>query len=318
MSDAYQRIRELPFSVVASALGIDMAQFSRRKNGEYYGPCPVNPPKTNTTSFSYSAEGVYHCFSCKAKGKGGIDLTMAVRSVNFTQATEILGKVVYEPATEKTPHVEAYGASALKPFKGTYDKYAVPCKWLEDRIPDTAVRQRYGVFCYNNPARKSVYSGNVMIPIRDCKGTMYGYLARTPDKSSQPEHGTQPKYVWPKGLPKAPFLFGAAELCHPDTPHSGHLPLKVLYVVESPFSVLHFASLNLPAVALYGWSASTEQIQVLAQLTRGAVFLPDTNKRQESAQVLPRLASSIWVRFPPLPDGIDDPENLTLEQVQRL
>ena len=68
-------------------------------------------------------------------------------------------------------------ATEPKPLeKDTWRKFAVPCPWLEARIPDAAIRERYGVFCYNNPARRSAYSGRVMLPVKDINGQLFGYL----------------------------------------------------------------------------------------------------------------------------------------------
>ena len=76
--DKYDSLRSLPLPSVASTLGIDLKRFKNRKDGELYGPCPIHRPKQNQTSFSYAADGRYHCFSCNAKGRGAIDLTKAV------------------------------------------------------------------------------------------------------------------------------------------------------------------------------------------------------------------------------------------------
>lgn len=86
--DAYQAIRSLAFPALASVLGIEINQFKRRPNGEYYGPCPLRPSKINQTCFSFADTGVYHCFSCNGKGRGGIDLAMAVKDVSFKAAVE--------------------------------------------------------------------------------------------------------------------------------------------------------------------------------------------------------------------------------------
>src|SRR5688572_19300575 len=89
--DKYASLRNLPFDVVARALGLDLSKFRQRKSGtEWAGNCPVHQPKRNGTAFSYSADGKWHCFSCNAKGRGALDLTMAVRSVGFTEAANIL------------------------------------------------------------------------------------------------------------------------------------------------------------------------------------------------------------------------------------
>jgi hypothetical protein len=46
------------------------------------------------------------------------------------------------------------------------------------RVPDEAIRERHGVFCYHNPARKSAYSGRGITPMKGIEGMPYGYLGR--------------------------------------------------------------------------------------------------------------------------------------------
>ena len=226
---------------------------------------------------------------------------------------EFLGSVPAAPIQKEPVEAPLNADGVLKPLeKDTWRKFAVACPWLEQRIPDAGVRERYGVFCYNNPARKSAYSGRVMLPVRDIKGTLYGYLGRSihehPDLASQST--SEPKYLFPKNLPKSCFLFGAHELCT-----FGQLPLRKVFLLESPFCVMKFAMMNLPAVAAYGWSVSPEQISILQVIAKGVVYLPDRDKEQQSPTVAARLATALWTRFPPLPAGIDDPEQMTREQV---
>jgi DNA primase len=213
VSDQYEQVRSLPFPALASALGLDIDNYRQRQHGkEWYGPCPIHNPKQNSTSLSYAADGKLHCFSCEAKGRGGIDLVKLVKNLGFKEAVEFLGAVPL-PTTKKEP-VEALVASdgVLKPMeKDSWRKFAAPCPWLEARIPN-GVRERFGVFRYNNPARKSAYSGRVMLPVKDVAGALYGYLGRdTQSRQPETDHAGSPKYLFPKNLPKSRFLFGAAE-----------------------------------------------------------------------------------------------------------
>lgn len=123
----------------------------------------------------------------------------------------------------------------LKPYTGKYEKYKVACPWLDERtltwgVSRKMILEKYGVFCYENKARKSAYSGRVMIPVKDVEGTLYGYLGRHIQDSKKPSPET-PKYLFPAGLPKSRFLFGAHELWE------GH-PHRIVYLVESPFCVI--------------------------------------------------------------------------------
>lgn len=317
MSDRHENIRSLPFEAIANALGLDLSKFKRRKakhGPELYGPCPIHQPKNNTTSFSYSESGLWNCFSCNKSGKGAIDLIKELRGCGFQDAVAFLEVIRPLPRPEErrngTPVASDGSAEAPRPLeKDTWRKFQVPCPWLEDRIPDQAVRERYGVFCYSNPARKSVYSGRVMLPVKDLDGALWGYLGR--DISGNPDSS---KYLFPKGLEKSRFLFGAYEL----KGQGQALPLKVLWVLESPFAVMRFAMYGLPAVSLFGWSVSDEQVEHLVRLARGVIYLPDKNKTEEAASIAGKLSRRLWCKCPPLPDGIEDPETLVPEQIHAL
>ena len=82
---------------------------------------------------------------------------------------------------------------------------------------------------------------------------------------------------------------------------------------------MRFAMMGLPCVPLYGWSASPEQIEIMAGLTRAVCYLPDRNKAgQESAGVVQAIARRLYVHAPELPAGIDDAERLTKLEVLAL
>ena len=179
MPDPHLALRQLPFPAVASALGLDLAKF-QRKGKDWAGPCPIHNSKNNVGCFRYEVDGGrWHCFSCNAKGRGAIDLTIALKSVNFSSAVEFLGGVKSEPSqTQKTPINEVEASDGVpKPYTGSYEKFKVDCPWLQARIPDASVRERYGVFCYENPKRKSAYSGRVMLPVKDVDGVFVCQVA---------------------------------------------------------------------------------------------------------------------------------------------
>ncbi len=280
MPDQYEAVRNLPFEVVAPALNVDLKRFKHHKN-EWVGYCPIHKSKNNNNCFRYHAvDGRWHCFSCGAKGKGAVDLAMRVNDSTFTAALVILTPLTAQLRENFLYHSDVARnvvglSSELKPYSGKYERFKVPCPWLDARIPDKAIQERFGVFCYDNKARKSAYSGRLMIPIRDVDGQLYGYCGR--DISHNPEV----KYLFPSGFSKSRFLFGAFELCT-----FGQLPLRRVYLVESPLCVMKFAMYGLPAVSPFGFSFSAEQIQVLAGLTRGAVYLrTGINMRTEDSNL---------------------------------
>jgi DNA primase len=318
--DAYQSLRSLSFPSLAPALRIKLEHFKRRANGEYYGPCPIHKSKNNQTCFSYHPDGRFNCFSCSEKGRGAIDLTKAVRQGGFRDAVDFLTVAFGSNPTprspkEKSPVVDDSVAPTadkpLEPYKGSYAKFAVECDWLNQRVPNKAIRDRFGVFQYRNDKRRSQYNGRVLVPFQDIDGQLWGYTGRDITGAE----GVA-KYLVPAGFPKSRFLFGAAQL-KADT--SRPLPLRVVYLVESCWTVMKFASLGLPALSPFGWSVSEEQAELLKPIGKGIVYLPDRNKFEDSNASLSLLSKTFWVRRPPLPAGIDDPEQLeSREQVLAL
>lgn len=313
MSDQYQHVRNLPLLGVLSALGF--TEWKARKNGsEWAGRCPVHQPKKNTGSFSFHADGRFQCFSCSAKGRGCIDLLMAIEKVNFRTAVERLealsasipAESAIVSAQDQTPVLTRNLA-----FSGSYEKFKVPSPWLEARGLLPATLERYEVFQYDNPKRRSQYSGSVLLKIRRWDdGECVGFLSRNIGEVT----AERPKYTWPKGFRKSLELYGAWQIKN----DVKQIPLRIAYVVESPFAVLKFSQLGLPAVSPFGCSVSPEQAHAMSQLARGWVFLPDADKFGEVAQSVALIARSSWVKTPRLPEGVTDPEHLTHDQIVAL
>ena len=146
--DKFSSLRDVSFQALCTVLGIDFAKYKTRKGGdEWFGACPVHGPKQNTTSFSYHRNGKWNCFSCGAKGRGGIDLCKAVRNCGFDEAVALL-----TPLSSQAAQTPATGASSapqsvveateteLKPFTGKYAKFFQPNEWLERRADEGLTR----------------------------------------------------------------------------------------------------------------------------------------------------------------------------------
>jgi DNA primase len=316
-------LRELPFTLLAQALDIDISRFRSRKGGsEWAGPCPVHQAKRNSTAFSYAQDGKFQCFSCGAKGRGSIDLCMKVRGVGFQAAVSYLEPLITRirpperrsdpEATQELSQVSGPPESPREnpPKKFTYEKHMATCAWLQARGFEPRTLERYGVGLYDNPARQSAYKGKVLIRIQRFQdGQVVGYLAR--DIRTPEERGDAPKYVVPSGLHKGLELFGAFQL-------KAQVPVRLLYLVESPLCVLKFAQFGLPAVSPFGWSVSPQQLDILVQLTRGVVYLPDRDKWEQAQSYAGLVATRLWCRIPKLPEGINDPEQMDRSQISAI
>lgn len=307
--DQYEHVRNYPLNVVLAALGFETFKY-RKAGTEGYGKCAICLPKKNTTAFSFDDSGKFHCFACGAKGRGAIDLVIAIRKCTFKDAVSFLegisgaiaAKPTESPGPEPTPAL-----TENKHFSGaSYAKYAVPSPWLTARGLAEDTLKKFGVFQYCNPARKSAYANKVMIPVhRFADSELVAYLARDTNPDAEV------KYVFPKGFQKSLEVFGAS-LLKDKRPH------RVVYLVESPLCVMKFSQYGLPAVSTFGWSVSEAQAAILADLARGYIYLPDRDKAHEIGQSLLLLSRRCWVKCPELPAQIDDPERLTADQVAAL
>lgn len=306
--DSYAAVRALPLRAVLAHFGFE--GFKKRPGREeYFGKCPIHNPQLNNTAFSFD-DRVYHCFGCEAKGSGSIDLVMDLKKVGFKEAVQILQDNFAAMSVSEV----VQSAATNKPFNGNYEKFYVESEWLKARGIRKDILDLYGVGQYFNPGRQSVYSNKVMFPIyRFSNGDKLGYLART----VLPEQADEPKYVFPKNFIKHIELFGAFQL-RDALISSGQARLPLGFVLESPLAVMKFREMGFYAVSPWGAYVSPEQVEILAQLFHRVLYLPDRDKSDLQSTGTFHLARHMWVKAPPLPDGVDDPEYLTPEQVEAL
>jgi len=79
---------------------------------------------------------------------------------------------------------------------------------------------------------------------------------------------------------------------------------------------MKFHQLGLPAVSPFGAFLAPEQVAILRQLAKGWIYLPDRDKFSAVEESLKLLSQFCWVKCPALPDGVDDPEYLSLDQIE--
>jgi hypothetical protein len=81
--DKHRAIRDLPFASLAGELGIDL---SRSGSGTAGLSGQARAPRTRRRrrdSVFVLAGGKFNCFSCRAKGRGAIDVAMAASGIGF-------------------------------------------------------------------------------------------------------------------------------------------------------------------------------------------------------------------------------------------
>lgn len=324
MPNAYEHVRKFPLNVVLAALGFDTFKY-RKAGTEGYGACPIHGSKKNTTCFSFNDDGKWNCFSCGKHGRGAIDLTMAIRNVGFKDAVAALQELPAAVQPLPTPPAKCQESppsctpvsvpeqvreqvAENQPFRASYEKYFRPHPWLEARGLTSETLARYEVGYYENPARRSAYSGSVMLKIRRWSDSEpVAYLVRNIGEVT----AEKPKYRFPPKFQKSLELFGAEQLRQGQT-----LPLRVCYLLESPFAVMKFSQFGFPAVSCFGWSVSEQQAAILARLAKGYIYLPDADKANSIASSLLTLSRVCWVKSPAI--NVSDPELLSREEILAL
>ncbi len=138
-------------------------------------------------------------------------------------------------------------------------------------------------------------------------GETVGYLSRQIGEVT----AEKPKYRFPDGLHKSLEMFGAWQL-------KEKAPRRIVWLVESPFTVMRFHQMGLPAVSPFGWTLSEQQIAIVGELAKGVIAVPDSDKAEAFAPYAHALSKKMWVSCPVMPSGVTDPEQLSLEQVRAL
>lgn len=314
--DKYAAIRAIPLRDVLAMCGY--TKWKSRKGGrEFYGACPFHKPKHNKTSFSFD-DRRFNCFSCSESGSGAIDLLMKLRKIGFQESVEFLRGAASQHHSvsnngQEQETIEISTPSENKPFAGSYEKFYVKSDWLKARGLTEETLKFFGVGQYNNPARRSTYSGKVMCPIFRFKdGIKVGYTVRSIEEN--PEF----KWLFPKGFAKSLEVFAAWHVKLDAQKKGLTLPLKMGFLVESPLCAMKYFQMGLPAVSCFGAFVSKAQLEIIQHLFRGVVYLPDRDKYGQVAPVIHLLSQRLWVKAPELPVGTDDPEKLEQPEIVRL
>ena len=133
----------------------------------------------------------------------------------------------------------------------------------------------------------------ICIPIHDETGTLVAYAGRWPD-DDVPDG--ELRYKLPRGFRKSEVLFNLHRVAG-----RAHLVL-----VEGFWSVFRLHGLGVPAVALMGTALSKRQEELLVESGADRItVLCDADEAGAHARenITSRLARSVFVRAPALPDG---------------
>jgi DNA primase len=317
------------------------------------GCCPIHKG-TNHKQFSVTLSiNAWKCFSECQQGGNHIDFVMRMEDCSLIQAGwkmndwfnlghEAKAKPQSFPARDKAPAkqqssapVENPQAAPVKPSAPTPQKAPPPPKvdepaeetgenavlgfslenldgshpYLAERGLSAETIAHFGIgYC-----PKGIMAGRIAIPIHNAAGEIVANAGRWP---GTPDEGKE-KYRLPGKFLKTLEVFNYHRAAmEPDT--------SPLVIVEGFFGVMHLWQLGIRrAVALMGWHLSPRQEEMIAKLVTPEsriVLMLDNDEAGNAArlQIAPRLAEQCFVRSFRWPDGVQEPDELTAEQVAEL
>jgi DNA primase len=291
---------------------------------ELVGLCPFHQEKRRSFHVSVS-KNAWQCFGCKRHGnildfvahKEGVDIRQAALMVQEWFKVSAEKPVVAIPKVSETEggFTEAQDGSDKLGLEDnpplTFELKNLDAKhpYLKERGVDKETVEYFGLgYC-----SRGLMKGRIAIPIHNEKGELVAYAGRWP---GDPPEDTE-KYLLPPNFRKSLAVFNL---------HRAGESAKetVLILVEGYFGVFRLWQAGFPnVVALMGSYLSERQRELLVA-TLGpdgrVILLLDNDEagRQCEAQCLESLAQHLYVKVVRLPEGANQLDNLTDNQIRQL
>ncbi len=160
----------------------------------------------------------------------------------------------------------------------------------------------------------------IMFPVRDGRGDLYGYTGRAVDP------GVEPKVRDYHGLPKRHLILGENRW--------DPAPDRPLVIVEGLFGLAHLVSMGLERFAdvgaLLGTAITEQKVKRIRDRQAATYLLLDADEAADAALfgrvgrdgerdfhtgLISQLAVDLSVFVPAWPEGKDDPDQLTREEI---
>jgi len=313
----------------------------KRAGQNFLGLCPFHDEKTPSFTVSQSKQ-FFHCFGCGAHGTA-IGFLMEHRGLGFVDAVRELAQQAGMTVPEPSPAAaQAAGrARALTDvlqqaadfYRQQLRGHGPSIDYLKGRglVGASAARFSLGyapdarnalaeVFAsYADPQlveaglviagedrRYDRFRGRVMFPIRNRRGAVIGFGARSMD-------GTEPKYL---NSPETPVFHKGRELYGLFEAQDAIRRRRRVIVCEGYLDVIQLAQAGLEeVVAALGTAITTQHVGDLLRLSEHVIFAFDGDlagrkaARRALEAALPALADSRRIDFVFLAEG-EDPDSL--------
>ena len=313
-----------------------------KKAGQnFLGLCPFHGEKSPSFTVSPSKQ-FFHCFGCGAHGTA-IGFLMEHRGLGFVDAVRELAqqagmKVPEEPAgvAQATSRVKALtellqlaadfyrqrlkgsdeairylkgrgltGASAARFALGFSPEEWTPLAMVFETYSDPQLVEA-GLVIENEGKRYDRFRGRVMFPIRNRRGSVIGFGARSLD-------GSEPKYL---NSPETPVFHKGRELYGLFEAQESIRRKRRVIVCEGYLDVIQLAQAGFEeTVAALGTAVTPHHVGELLRLSEHVIFAFDGDAagrkaaRRALEAALPVLADTRRIDFLLLPEG-EDPDSL--------
>ena len=313
----------------------------KRAGQNFLGLCPFHGEKTPSFTVSQSKQ-FFHCFGCGAHGTA-IGFLMEHRGLGFVDAVRELaqqaGMTVPEPspaAAQAAGRARALtdvlqlaadfyrqqlrgSGAAIAYLKGRGLVGATAARFALGYSPDArnALASTFtnyadpqlveaGLVIEGEGKRYDRFRGRVMFPIRNRRGAVLGFGARSID-------GAEPKYL---NSPETPVFHKGRELYGLFEAQEAIRRRRRVIVCEGYLDVIQLAQAGLDeTVAALGTAITSQHVGELLRLSEHIVFAFDGDAagrkaaRRALEAALPALADARRIDFVFLPEG-EDPDSL--------
>lgn len=313
-----------------------------KKAGQnFVGLCPFHSEKSPSFTVSPSKQ-FFHCFGCGAHGTA-IGFLMENRGRGFVDVIRELAQQVGMAVPEDTAAAAAAGGrtqalsdvllAAADAFRRRLKTSEPAIRYLKGRGVSGATAARYALGysdddwkglaadfeAYDDPRlveaglvvegegkRYDRFRGRVMFPIRNRRGLVIGFGARSLD-------GTEPKYL---NSPETPLFHKGKELYGVFEAQEAIRRKRRVVVCEGYLDVIQLAQAGIEeVVAALGTAVTSHHVSELFRLAEHVVFAFDGDAagrkaaRRALEAALPVLSDTKRIDFVLLPEG-EDPDSL--------
>lgn len=285
-------------------------------NGWVSAPCPLAPWRHDRGTDRSPSFGVkiqsngpsnFNCFTCHQRGS----LSRLIKEIGRRTGTDLSGLITDTDREEllggdmpewgrRTKHTPALGDPVNENVLFAYEA-AVGHPYLRARgVPDSIIVQ-FGLLY--DPDDRGV--PRILAPVRHVDGKLYGFLGRATTEA-------QPKVRDYFGLPKRSLVFGMDKVAT--------APNRRVVLTEGVFDALRVCQHGYKGVAALHSNLTDEQAKILRNNAESVVIMFDNDKAGSLGAkiVTEKLRGYLPLFRVKYPEGVNDPDELTAEEMDRM